>query len=293
MRTRPIGKTNLVVGCIGLGAMPLSLADRPDETVAIRVIHKALDSGMTLIDTADVYCLDERDIGHNERLIAKALYQWSGPPEQALVATKGGLERPKGDWVTNARPEHLKLACERSLKALGVEIIDLYQLHAPDNRVPFLESIDALKDLQSEGKIRYIGLSNVDVKQIEQALTRVDIISVQNHCNPYDSTSFSNGVVSFCSQHDIAFLPHSPVGGHFGHHRVAQDPILNRLGKKYHATAYQICLAWLLSTSPAMIPIPGASRIESVESSAAAVDLTLMEDDLIELNRAYGVRPYR
>src|SRR5262249_44841006 len=120
VKTRPLGKTGIRVSAVGLGAMPLSLAGRPSESDAVRVIHAALDAGITLIDTADVYCLDHRDIGHNEQLVARALREWSGPRREILVATKGGLERPRGDWTVNAHPKHLKKACEASLKALGV-----------------------------------------------------------------------------------------------------------------------------------------------------------------------------
>src|SRR5690606_23709592 len=134
---------------IGLGGMPLSIQGRPDEAQAIAVIHAALDAGITFIDTADAYCLDDGEIGHNERLIAKALAAW--PSARVVVATKGGLERPGGRWETNGRPEHLRAACERSLAALGVEQIELYQLHAPDSAVPFAESVGALADLRREG----------------------------------------------------------------------------------------------------------------------------------------------
>jgi len=169
------------VSAIGLGAMPLSLAGRPDEATAIKVIHAALDAGMTLIDTADVYCLDDGDLGHNERLIARALRDWPRRAE-VLVATKGGMERPDGTWTVNAQPEHLRAACERSLRALGVEAIGLYQLHAPDPTVPFEESVGALAELQRQGKVLHVGLSNVAVPAIDLARTVVQVASVQNRC---------------------------------------------------------------------------------------------------------------
>lgn len=289
MKTKAIGASELKVGCIGLGGMPLSISGRPDEATGIRVIHAALDSGMTLIDTADVYCLDNNDIGHNEKLIARALREWSGNSGAIVVATKGGLERPGGAWTINAHPDHLKAACHRSLAALGVECIDLYQLHAPDPSVPFADSIGALADLQKAGKVRHIGLSNVDVNYIEQAKTIVEVISVQNRCNPFDRSSFENGVISHCTRNNIAFLPYSPVGGGYGHFHVANDPTLRRIGERHGATPYQVCLAWLLSVSPVMIPIPGASRIASATSSAAAAELLLSDEDIAKLNNSFLV----
>ena len=286
MKQRALGRSGLEVGCIGLGAMPLSLEGRPEEGEAIRVIHAALEHGVTLIDTADVYCLDDGDLGHNERLIARALREW---PDGArvLVATKGGLERPGGDWTRNGRPEHIKAACERSLRALGVDCLGLYQLHAPDPAVPFADSVGAIAELQRAGKVRHVGLSNVSVSQIEDAGAIVSVVSVQNRCNPYDRSAFATGVVDHCSRHGIAFLPYSPVGGHFGHARVGGDGLLVRLAAKHQATPYQVCLAWLLASSPAMIPIPGARRRESALSSAAAAELELQGADLAALDRAF------
>ena len=143
MQMRSLASTGISVSAIGFGAMPLSIAGRPSEIESIRVIHAALESGMTFVDTADVYCLDHRDIGHNERLVAQALRTFRGS-QDVLVATKGGLERPNGDWTVNGHPGHLRAACEASLKALGLGTIGLYQLHAPDDRVPFADSVGAL-----------------------------------------------------------------------------------------------------------------------------------------------------
>jgi aryl-alcohol dehydrogenase-like predicted oxidoreductase len=290
MHSRLLGSSGRAVSAIGLGAMPLSLAGRPDEPQAIRVIHAALDAGLTLIDTADSYCLDDDDLGHNERLIGRALRDWRRR-EEVLVATKGGLERPGGDWTVNGRPEHLRRACERSLQALGVERIELYQLHGPDPAVPFEESVGALAELQRAGKIHHVGLSNVNVAQIELARTVVQVVSVQNRCNPFDRRAFLDGTVAYCTRHLIAFLPHSPVGGHRGHVRITAEPTLRRVADKLGVTPYQVGLAWLLASSPMMIPIPGASRAESARSSAAAVDLMLPPAQLEALNAAFPISP--
>lgn len=279
------------MGCVGLGAMPLSLQGRPGDADGIHVIHAALDAGITLIDTADVYCIDDNDLGHNERLVAKALRLWRGDPDRVVVATKGGLARPGGDWVRAARPEQLKQACERSLQALGVEHITLYQLHAPDPEVPIADSVGALADLQGEGKIRHVGLSNVSVAEIEQARRLVNVVSVQNRFNPFDGERPLDSVLAHCHEHGIAYLPHSPMGGHHGHVRMADQPLLARIAEAHAASPYQVVLAWLLALSPLVIPIPGASRMESALSSAGAASLELTADELGLLSQAFGFQP--
>lgn len=288
METRPLGRTKHRVSAIGLGGMPLSIAGRPSPGVGHAVIHAALDAGVTFIDTADVYCESHVDIGHNERLIAAAL-KTHRLGREVLVATKGGLERPDGAWTRNGRPKHLRAACEASLRALGVEAIALYQLHAPDPDVPFEESVGALSDLRDAGKIQHVGLSNVDVEQIDVAREIVEITSVQNRCNPFDRDAFTTGVVAACEAHRITFLPYSPVGGHWGKSRTAASALLAEVGARHGATAYEICLAWLLAQSPWICPIPGASRPESIISSARAASIALAPEDLARLAEAFPV----
>src|SRR5688572_25096274 len=210
---RSLGPNAPRVTAVGYGGMHLSIQERPPEEQAIRVIHAALDAGVTLIDTADVYCLDNRDIGHNERLVARALASWPGDRDQVIVATKGGVTRPAGRWETDGRPQHLRAACERSLEALGVDRIDLYQLHAPDPKVPLAESVGALAVLQQEGKIRWVGLSNVSVPQIREAETVARVTSVQNRLNPFFREALAEGVVSYCAERGMGFLAYSPTGG--------------------------------------------------------------------------------
>src|SRR5882762_7573358 len=170
MQTAELGPDGPIVTRIGFGAMHLSLAGRPSEAESIRTLHAGLDAGITLIDTANVYCVDDNDIGHNERVIAKGLAQWKGSArDQIVVATKGGLRRPGGAWTRDGRPESLRASCEASLKALGREQIELYQLHAVDPKVPIADSVGELARLREQGKIRHVGLSNVSVKEIERA----------------------------------------------------------------------------------------------------------------------------
>lgn len=286
MERRGIGSSGMVVGCIGLGGMPLSIQGRPPEEQGLNVIHAALDAGMDFVDTADVYCLDHRDIGHNERLVARALRERKDR-DRIVVATKGGLERPDGAWTVNGRPDHLRRACDASLRALGVDRIALYQLHAPDDDVPFAESVGALADLRREGKIAHVGLSNVSVDEIVLAQSLVPIVSVQNRCNPYDRSAWADGVVQLCEAQGIAFLPYSPVGGSRGKTKLGEDPVLARVGRRHGATAYQVALAWLLAKCPVAIPIPGASRVRSAMDSAAAANIRLGAEDLAELDAAF------
>lgn len=289
MNTRPLGRsTGLTVSAIGLGGMPLSLQGRPPEAEAIRVIHTALEAGVTLIDTADVYCIDDADIGHNERLIAAALHQWPRRHE-VVVATKGGLVRPGGAWLTRANPRHLRAACEASLRALGVDAITLYQLHAPDDDVPLEESVGALADLKREGKILHIGLSNVGVGEIRRAQAIAPIVSVQNRCSAMDRQDFRSGVIDLCAAEGLAYLAYSPVGGARGKIRTAQDPALARVAAELGVSPYRVALAWLLASSPAIIPIPGATRSESAADSAAAAGLALDPEVLAHLQGTFPV----
>jgi len=204
-----------------------------------------------------------------------------------VLATKGGLERPNGDWTTNGRPAHLKRACDRSLAALAVARIPLYQLHAPDDEVPFADSVGALAELRAAGKIAHVGLSNVSVAEIALARAIVPIVSVQNRCNPFDRSAWDDGVIAYCAAHGIAFLPYSPVGGGRGKAKVASDRTLTRVGARHGVSPFQVALAWLLAKSPVMLPIPGASKVASAMDSAAAMQLVLTAADLADLDQAF------
>lgn len=281
MPSRRIGGVR--VGAVGLGAMPMSLAGRPDEARSLRTIHAALDAGVTLIDTADAYCLGESEVGHNERLVAKALASWPGGRDGVLVATKGGHTRPGREWGLDGRPEHLRQACEASLRALGVEAIGLYQLHRPDPKVPFAESVGALAELRAAGKVRMVGLSNVSVDQIEQARRIVEVASVQNELSPRFRRS--EGELAWCAAHRIAFLPWSPLGGigrggMLGQRHAAFAEVAGRHG----VSPQQVALAWELAKAPVVIPIPGARRPETIADSAAAATLRLDADELDRLD---------
>ncbi|WP_405930965.1 aldo/keto reductase [Streptomyces sp. NBC_00827] len=288
---------DLRVGAIGLGAMPLSIEGRPDEARAVATVHSALDAGVTLLDTADSYHLPGEEPGHNERLVARALATYGGDTADVLVTTKGGRGRPAdGSWTVTGSPRHLKSAAEASLKRLGVEAIGLYQLHKPDPAVPFEDSLGALLELLDEGKIRLAGISNTTVAQIQQAHAILGdrLASVQNQYSP--AVRDSTPELRLCADLGIAFLPWSPLGGISrssldGPSNPEPDPRFNafhELARAYGVTPQQICLAWLLATSPTVLPIPGASRPETIRDSAGAADLALTPADLARLDGAAG-----
>jgi aryl-alcohol dehydrogenase-like predicted oxidoreductase len=270
---------DLEVNRMGFGAMrvtgPGIWGPPADRAGAIRLLRRVVELGVELIDTAASYGPDV-----SEELIAGALHPY---PRGLVIATKGGLSRPgPGEWARDGHPRKLRVACEGSLARLRVECIDLYQLHAPDPRVPFEDSVGELARLQREGKIRHVGLSNVTVDELERAQTLVPIVSVQNRYNlEYRE---SEAVLRRCERESIAFLPWFPLGaGPLAQQRgaVAVDRVARRLG----ATPAQVSLVWLLRHSPVMLPIPGTSSIAHLEENVAAAALQLADADVRELER--------
>ncbi len=284
MKQRRIG--DIQVSAVGLGEMPMSIEGRPDESRSIRTIHAALDAGVTLIDTADAYHLHAGEVGHGESLIAKALAGWSGDASGVLLATKGGMQRPgDGSWTTDGRPEYIKAACEASLKRLGVEAIGLYQYHRPDPKVPYADSVGALRDLLDAGKIRMAGISNANPEQIRQAQEILGgrLVSVQNHFSPTFRSSEPELVL--CDELGITFLPWSPLGGIGRASQLSERfAAFGRVAAAHEVSPQRVCLAWLLAKSPVVVPIPGSSRPETVIDSAAATELELTADELAELD---------
>ena len=273
------------VSAIGLGAMQLSSGPGPhDESQALRTIHAALDAGVRLIDTADAYAPDEHTVGHNELIVAKALREWSGPRDEVLVATKGGHTRtPGGGWGRNGSPAYLRQACEASLRRLGTDCIDLYQFHRPDPAVPTIESVGALKELQDEGKIRLIGVSNFNRFQIEEAAAAVELAAVQNELSPAFRSSLDE--VDVCNVHGIAFLAWSPLGGLGSARDVGtRHAEFGAIAAERGVSPQQVALAWELAQAPVVIPIPGASRPETILDSLEAADLDLTSEELLRLN---------
>jgi len=271
---------------IGLGGMPLSIEGRPDEDRAIRTIHAALDAGVNLIDTADAYSLDERDFGHNERLIAKAL---RGRRDGVIVATKGGHTRKGAGWELDGRPAHIRAACEASLRALETDVIDLYQYHRPDPSVPYAETIGAFKELQDAGKVRWVGVSNANVEQLEEALGIVELASVQNQLALDFTSPVAKGEVAFAAERGLAFLPWSPLGGIGRADGTAAVSPVARAAESHGVSPQQVVLAWLLVLSPTVIPIPGSTRPETIADSACAAELELSPDEVRAISAAVGV----
>lgn len=280
-----LGNTGIDISAIGLGGMPMSIQGRPEASQGVATIHASIDAGVNFIDTADVYCLDDSDIGHNERLIASALRE-RADRETILVATKGGMRRPGGSWTRDGSPSHLREACEQSLRSLGVEQIFLYQFHAPDPAVPFADSVGALAELQHEGKVRFVGLSNVSVAEIAEASKIVDVASVQNRFNPYFREAIDSGVIEECARRGITFLAYSPVGGGRLTKKIPQFDVLTRIAEAHGVSPWSVTLAWVRQHGQTVVPIPGASKPSSAVDSAKSADLTLSDVEIELIDRA-------
>lgn len=261
---------------IGLGAMNLSLPGAPRD--AIEVIRSALDAGIELVDTADVYAPDASAIGENERLVRAAVGD-----RDARIATKGGVVRIGDEWLHDGRPAHLRAACEASLARLGR--IDLYYLHAVDAGVPIEESAGELERLRREGKVSAIGLSNVTAGELARALTEAEIVAVQNEASPYRPEGLRDGVLELCDARGIAFVAHSPMGS-WRAGQTAHMPILRELAAELDVSPFQVVLAWLLGASRNMIVIPGASRAANARASAAAIEVSLGAEQRARLERS-------
>jgi aryl-alcohol dehydrogenase-like predicted oxidoreductase len=286
VKHRALGPGGPRVSAVGYGGMHLSIDDRPPEARGIRVIQAALDAGVTLIDTADVYCLDQRDVGHNERLIASALAGWRGDRSAVIVATKGGVVRTDGRWDNDARPAHLRAAAEQSLRALGVDRLDLYQLHAPDPKVPFADSVGELARLRTEGKVRWLGLSNVSLAQVREAQAIAPVTTVQNRLNPFFREALTGGVVRYCAEQGIGFLAYSPTGGGRLTRKLPSHPVLADIASRRGVSPHAVVLAWVLAQSPTVIAIPSARTVEHALDSIGAADLELASGDLAAIDAA-------
>ncbi|MEJ2151515.1 MAG: aldo/keto reductase [Gemmatimonadota bacterium] len=246
----------------------------PDDLdCALAVLRRVVELDVNLIDTADSYGPEV-----SENLIAEALHPY---PDGLVIATKGGYTRPgPGSWEPNGRPEYLRKAAEGSLKRLRVERIDLYQLHTPDDDVPFEESVGALADLQQEGKVRHIGLSNVDVEELEQARSIVDVVSVQNRYNLAHRSA--EDVLDRCEELGIGFIPWFPLDmGHL----AGKSGALANVAQTHDAMPAQIALAWLLHRSPVMLPIPGTASIPHLEENVRAAQIELSDEEFTEIGQ--------
>ena len=260
---------DLTVNRLGFGAMRITgdgiWGDPPDREEAKRVLRRAVELGVTFIDTADSY-------GPNvsEELIAEALHPYS---DDLVIATKGGLTRPgPGQWVPDGRPEYLREACEGSLRRLRIDQIPLYQLHRPDTKVPYEESVGALVDLKNEGKIRHIGVSNVSEHDLRRAMTLTPVVSVQNRYNVADRSSES--MVDLCEQEDLIFLPWAPISA------TESNSAVSAAAARHHAGLHQIVLAWMLARSPQILPIPGTGTVPHLDANVGAAGIHLSQEEV-------------
>ena len=259
---------DLHVHRLGFGAMRITGAgiwgDPPDREQAKATLRRAVDLEVNLIDTADSYGPEV-----SETLIAEALFPY---PDSLVIATKGGLVRPgPGRWEPDGRPEHLRAACEGSLRRLRLDRIPLYQLHRPDPGVPLAESIGTLVALKEEGKVRHIGVSNVSVAQLREAQTLTSIVSVQNRFNVGDRAS--EPVLDVCEDDHLAFLPWAPI------QQTGRNKAVNEAADRHAASQRQVVLAWLLARSPQIVPIPGTGSVEHLEANVAAAGIALSPDE--------------
>ena len=282
MQQRPLG--DRTVSALGLGAMPMSVREHNDEQRGLATIRRALEAGITLIDTADAYSPDEATFGHNELLVAKALREYGAGADDVVVATKGGHTRRGTAWELDGSPEYLRRACVASLQRLGVEQIALYQHHRPDPQVDYAETVGGLEALLDEGLIAGAGLSNADPGQIRLAhdVLGDGLVAVQNQFSP--AFRSSRPEIDLCDELGIAFLAWSPLGGMGRAAELGSEwGGFARVAEKHGVSPQRVCLAWELTLSGTIIPIPGASRPESVADSVAAVDLALDDEDLARL----------
>ena len=268
---------DLLVTRLGFGAMRITgkgiWGEPADRAEAVRVLRRAVELGINFIDTADSY-----GPGVSEEIIGEALYPY---PAGLVIATKGGFDRPGPDkWVENGKPEHLRSACEGSLRRLRLERIDLYQLHRIDPKVPAEDQLGALKDLQAQGKIKHIGLSEVSVQQIQHARTIVPIVSVQNRYSISDRGS--EDVLEYAEQQGIGFIPWFPLAAG---RLSGPGSTLARMATQWSATPSQVALAWLLARSPVMLPIPGTSKVQHLEENVAAASLKMDANAMRELSK--------
>ncbi len=266
---------DLTVNRLGFGAMRITgpgiWRDPPDREVARAALRRAVELGVTFIDTADSY-----GPAVSEDLIAETLYPY---PADLVIATKGGLTRPGPNrWEADGRPEHLRRACEDSLRRLRLDQIPLYQFHRPDPRVPITDSIGALAELKDEGKIRHVGVSNVSEEQLRQAERVTPVVSVQNRYNAADRSSES--MVDLCEQEQLAFLPWAPIKD------AERNAAVGEAARRHDASPHQIVLAWLLGRSPQILPIPGSGDPRHVEQNIAAASITLSPDEISAISTA-------
>ena len=284
-KSRPFDSVDLRVA---LGLLRLCTDGRPEDIEATAVVHAALNAGGRVLDTADVYCLDENDVHYGEHFVRQCLNSWKGPADEVCVLTKAGLKRVGRRWMPCGHPEHLRQAIDGSLQALGVERIFALQLHARDPRVPFEDTLGALAELQQEGKILHLGLCNTSVAEIKQASRHFDVALVQNELGVHNLRAASEGLLQYTAEEDISFLAYRPLGGKEKAGRLNEDPVLVPLSQRYSVTPQQIAVAAVLDAAPHAIALVGATRVSSIRSSVGAAKLQLDASDRTAISFRYS-----
>ena len=263
----------------GLGLLRLSTEGRPTEADAIAVIHHALDRGIRLLDTADVYCLGEADLHYGERLARNAVDSWHGPREEIRIVTKAGLARPKGRWVPNGTPEHLREAVDGSLQALRVEQLFALLLHANDPRTPFEEQLGTLAELQREGKIAHLGLCSVSIAEVRQAQRHFTVCAIQNELSVIDRKSATEGTVALAAELNAPFLAFRVLGGHAKADTILKNRAVAPIAARHKITPHEAALTVIWEAGPHVVPLIGATRIERIDSWLRARETHLDEVD--------------
>jgi aryl-alcohol dehydrogenase-like predicted oxidoreductase len=282
--------SGIKISSLGLGSSLLAMAGKPSEAQAIATIHKALDCGITFINTSDAYCLDEQDKHAAEKLVRKALLQYSGDTQRVIVATKGGYTRPKGEWIANGDPDHLRRTIAESFAALGGDRpLDLWLLHCVDPNYSLKQSLAPVQQAMADGLIRQAGVSNCSLEQIKCARELVDLAVVENQLSLWHRKNEFNGVLQYCEQENITFVAWGALGGGGGKRRtrsLEQLPILFEIAQQRNISVYCILLTWLQSKSPNVVPLVGAISPSEIEDSAKCMNLQLSQAELSLIDQA-------
>ena len=275
----------------GLGLLRLCTEGRPDETDATALIHFALDQGIRLLDTADSYSLGSKDFHYGERLARQAVDSWHGPSDEVHIITKVGLTRPKGRWVPKGQPDHIRKSVEGSLQALGVDRIFLLQLHVHDPAVPFEDTLGALAELRQEGKVEHLGLCNSSIGEVRQAERHFPVACVQNELSIVSRKSATEGMVALTGEMGIPFLAHRPLSGYAKVEKLAKNRILNPLAERHGATPFEVALATLLDLGDHIVPLIGATKMQSIRSCMNALQIPFDVSDRTAISLKYPFEP--
>jgi len=275
----------------GLGLLRLSTEGRPTEADAIAIIHHALDRGIRLLDTADVYCLGEADLHYGERLAKKAVNSWNGPREEIRIVTKAGLSRPKGKWIPNGRPEHLRKAVDGSLQALGVGQLFALLLHANDPRTPFEDQLGTLAELQRAGKIAHLGLCNVSIPEVRQAQRHFNVCAIQNELSVIDRKSATEGVVALAADLQAPFLAFRVLGGHAKVDNILKNRAVAPIAARHKIAPHEAALAVVWEAGPHVVPLIGATKKERIDSCLRAREIRLDDADRAALSAKISLVP--